>query len=126
MDKIYEEKRRIDPNHVRAAQSGREEHARVVVQQTHQNSERDREHAVAVESGVVLARRARQTHVLATIQLDREPDQQVAQVARQDPLLHRRSRHLRLRDVRGQQFRAVLYQLRERKASTTVLSSIKQ
>ena len=35
-------------------------------------------------------------------------------------VVHRRARHLRLRDVRGQQLRAVLHQLRQREAPAAV------
>lgn len=62
----------------------------------------------------------RSGHLLQLIRLDRRKAQQIARGPDEGRVLHRCIRYLRFRNFRDKQPRAVLYQLRQRKAAPTV------
>lgn len=61
-----------------------------------------------------------QAPLCTVVQLDRHPSQQDSDQYTSEDVIHWRTRYLWIWDVRSKQFWTVLYQLCERKASTTV------
>jgi hypothetical protein len=93
--------------------------AKVAVYASHrEHARRDHKDHVGLGGGGVEGR-ARQARVRAALLVDRASNQRRAG-ERARTALHRRAGHLRFRDVRDQLVRAVLHQLRQRKAAAAV------